>query len=90
MSELWNAAMKNKVLFWCVAGQIVFYSLGSLIMSWLATTNGLDMSLMNWCVWMQTILGAIGNWCLVMAAFLDKTAGRVSKGEFPSTESETK
>ena len=83
MPELVNA---TKALWRLATLKIVLYSFATLWACWSTATQNLDMTLLGWYDWAQTIGGCIGAWCLTMMAFIDKSAAQLLAGHMPGLD----
>lgn len=81
MSAILSDAEERAAALWKMGKiRLFFVSFSSLIMSWLAATNQIDMSSLGWFDWFQTILGCLGNWSVLMAALLLTQGKAVAAG----------
>lgn len=63
--------------------RVILYSVASLWTCWATATSSLNISMLGWHDWFQTIGGCIASWCLVMMAFVDKSASELASGKIP-------
>lgn len=76
-------AILQRMVWW----KFILYSIGSLGMSWLTATNGIN----NWIELMQIQkiniwVGCIASWAFTMVAFLDRGIKDASQGKIPFSE----